>query len=721
MNDFLQQFLIESRELATQATEGLLLLEKSPRDSERLDTVFRAFHTLKGGAGIVEFAMMERALHSAESLLMDARSGKRTLNPALVGDCLTSLDQVSQWLDTLEQTGKLPTDVGVPSSERAAAPAPNAAATAFRLIPDPECFYKGEDPIAWVSSLPQLSALTIEPANPWPSLEKFDPYTCNIILSGTTNSSAGEVSAHLQSLSGESEVRELATADAAANSISLPEMVRKVLQEQLALLDRKETRGAAGRLGSAGLTAANSLRFCGRDADAENLTRAAQESLARGSPALRDAIARLLAAQGVPSAFARGPGSPAPAAAANTPPESAAPPRKEASARTLRINAEQIDALVRLTGELTVAKNAIAHTVKLAQTNADSIAGLLKDHHSVLNRLVAQLQSAVIGMRVLPLRSVFQRFPRVLREMSLNLGKPAELVVEGEDTEADKTIVEMLFEPLLHVVRNAIDHGIEDAAQRRMQGKPAVATIALRASRDGGQVLIEVSDDGAGIDVGRVRKAALERGVASEEDLKAMSESDLIDLVFAPGFSTSARVTELSGRGVGMDAVRTAVERIGGHVSIASRIKVGTTVSFSLPFSVMMTQVITAEAGGQVFGIPLDAVLETVSVPNERFSGVGEARVIVHRDRTIPILGLEGILQAAPDKNQRTETDVTVIIATVAGQLVGLHVDRPGERMEIILKPLDGLLAGTPGIAGTTVLGDGRVLLVLDLPGMLQQ
>jgi two-component system chemotaxis sensor kinase CheA len=161
------------------------------------------------------------------------------------------------------------------------------------------------------------------------------------------------------------------------------------------------------------------------------------------------------------------------------------------------------------------------------------------------------------------------------------------------------------------------------------------------------------------------------------------------------------------------------VERVGGRVSIASRLNAGTTVSFSLPYSVMMTQVMTVEAGGQMFGIPLDTVVETVSVTKEAFSGVGDARVIVHRNRTIPVIGLEGVLNAAPEKS-RTETDATIVIAAVSGQLVGLHVDRPGERMEIILKPLDGLLSGTPGIAGTTVLGDGRVLLVLDVIGMLQ-
>jgi two-component system chemotaxis sensor kinase CheA len=727
MNDFLRQFLIESRELVIEATEGLLLLEKSPRDPERLDTVFRAFHTLKGGAGIVEFPVMEQALHSVESLLTEARAGKRTLNPALVGECLTSLDQVSQWLDILEHTGELPVslngpanaglvspDVAAASHDTSAAPAAHAAqdwaaqllgrnpsatgavTTAFRFTPDHDCFYQGEDPIALTTSLPQLLALEIQPESPWPAADKFNPYVCNIILTGLAGISAGEVSAHLRSLTGECEVRAVGTAEAPA-AISMPEIVRKVLQEQLRVLQVKEAPGAAARIASAGRTAANAMRFCGMDAHAESLERAVQQSSAQ----LQEAIAQLL---GMPSvALAR-----------------AATPRKETSVRTLRINAEQIDALVRLTGELTIAKNAVGHTAKLAQANSDSTAGLLKDQHSVLNRLVAQLQNTVIGMRVLPLRSVFQRFPRVLREMSANLGKPIELKVEGEDTEADKTIVEMLFEPLLHIVRNAIDHGVEDADQRRARGKPAVASILLRATRDGDQVLIEVTDDGAGIDVQRVRQVALDRGMASAEDLDAMADSDVIDLVFAPGFSTAAHVTEISGRGVGLDAVRAAVERVGGRVSIASRSGAGTTVSFSLPFSVMMTQVMTVEAGGQVFGIPLDAVVETVSVTKEAFSSVGEARVIVHRNRTIPIVELEGVLNASAEKSRRAETDATVILASIAGELVGLQVDHPGERMEIILKPLDGLLSGTPGIAGTTVLGDGRVLLVLDIIGMLQ-
>jgi two-component system, chemotaxis family, sensor kinase CheA len=392
--------------------------------------------------------------------------------------------------------------------------------------------------------------------------------------------------------------------------------------------------------------------------------------------------------------------------------------KPEAAAKTLRIEAARVDALVRLTGELTVAKNAAGHVAKLAQEEGNALAGVLKERHSVLSRLIAELQESVLAMRVLPLRSVLQRFPRVVREMSANLGKPLKLEIEGEDTEADKAIVEMLFEPLLHIVRNAMDHGIESPGERAARGKSSTARILIRAARQGDQVLLEISDDGGGIDVERVREVAKARGIATEDELRSMSEMDIIDLVFAAGFSTATKVTELSGRGVGLDAVRTAVERIGGRVSVESRAGHGTIVRFSLPFSVMMTHVMTVEAGGQMFGVPLDAIVETVSVPRTAIKGIGAAQAIVLRNRTIPVFDLASVL--ALREAARDETSATIVIAAVAGHLGGLQVARIGERLEVILKPLDGLLSGMPGITGTTLLGDGRVLLVLDIGELLQ-
>ena len=247
-----------------------------------------------------------------------------------------------------------------------------------------------------------------------------------------------------------------------------------------------------------------------------------------------------------------------------------------------------------------------------------AVASTLRDQHALFDRLATELQSAVLSVRVLPLRTVFRRFPRLVREIAGSVGKTVRLITEGEGTEADATIVDALFEPLLHVLRNALDHGIEDPEQRAAAGKPAMGTVFLRGRRDAENVRIEVEDDGAGIDVDRVRAVAQARGVASEEALATMTDGEAIDLIFAAGFSTAATVTDLSGRGVGMDSVRTTVERMGGSVTLQSRAGAGTVVSLILPFSLMMTRVMTVEVAGQAFGLPLDNVLETTIIDSER-------------------------------------------------------------------------------------------------------
>jgi two-component system chemotaxis sensor kinase CheA len=262
-----------------------------------------------------------------------------------------------------------------------------------------------------------------------------------------------------------------------------------------------------------------------------------------------------------------------------------------------------------------------------------------------------------------------------------------------------------------------MDHGIETQAVRAAAGKPTVATVRMRGYRTGDHVVIEVMDDGKGVDVQRVRQVAVEREIVGQDDLATASDEEVIDLLFGSGFSTATAVTDLSGRGVGMDAVRTAVERIGGRVTIESKSGQGSTVRFVLPFSVMMTQVMTVEAGGQTFGVPLEAVVETVRIPRDRIQAIGRAGAFVVRNRTIPLINLALALeqQVRPVASK----DAIVVIASISGQLAGLEVERLGERMDVMLRPVDGLLSGMPGIAGTTLMGDGRVLLILDLQEIL--
>ena len=474
-----------------------------------------------------------------------------------------------------------------------------------------------------------------------------------------------------------------------------------VLREQISLLAVRG-EGFEGRIASAGRLATNVFRHLGRFDEAERIAGSLAESLAGlDSTSITRAIE--LAMVGLTAISAPFPIEPVAI-------------RSDPLSRTLRIDAQRVDALVGLTGELTVTKNAIGHIAMLAREGDNALAAAIADEYGKLDHLIGALQRAVLELRVLPLRGVFQRFSRLVREMSESLAKPARLAIEGENTHADKAIVEMLFEPLLHVVRNAMDHGVESSADRASAGKSAVATIYLRARREGEHVIVEVEDDGRGIDADLIREAAIERGFASADALAGMSEGAVIDLIFLPGFSTAADVTDLSGRGVGMDAVRASIERLGGRVQLETVRGAGSRVRFLLPFSVMMTRVMTVEAGGQLFGIPLDAVVETVRVRREEIRPVGQAQVFVLRNRTIPIVELGSTLGLA---NGKSNSDATLVVASSGMLLGGLEVDKLGTRLDVILKPPEGLLAGIPGIAGTTVLGDGGVLLVLDITKVL--
>ncbi|SCW67764.1 chemotaxis protein CheA [Ancylobacter rudongensis] len=734
MNEFIEQFLIEARELVEQGTADLLAAEERPRDAAAIDGAFRAFHTLKGSAGIIDFAAMARALHAAEDALSQVRAGAVPITGALIGQCLTCLDQVVHWLDAIEATGEPPdaaerdADAVIAlfgAAEAAAPPAATGPAAldawlatlpaaepaggarcAFAYTPAEDAFFRGEDPLATVQALPGLLALdlvldgaTVDPA-------EIDPFHCRLTLFILCSEPRARLELAFAGLSGTVDWRDLAPP--AAPGAGTPVAAGQLIAAQIALLRGPEDEGSAGRRASALRAALQVLRASGRDVEAAALERLADAGATpqRLADALDEARADTHAA---PSPFVPG----------------TEPVIADVGARSLRVDVERIDALVRLTGEFTVLKTQAAHHARLAaettstgearELAAKELATQLKSHHETLERLVGALQHAVLGIRVLPLRHVFQRLPRLVRDMSDALGKPIRLVIEGEETEADKAIVEALFEPLLHILRNAADHGIEPAGARAAAGKPETGIVAVRARRVEDRLTIEVEDDGAGIDTARLRARAGERGLASPAVLAAMSEEEALDLIFAPGFSTRDEVTGYSGRGVGMDAVRVALARLGGRVRVHSRPGEGTRLALSLPVSVMKTDVLSVESGGQVLGIPLEAVVETARLPRSAISRIGAASVFVWRERTLPLIDLAQAMGLAPAP--AGGGDARIVITRLNGELGGLEVERLGARMEVMLRPLEGLLAGLP-CHGTTLLGDGRVLIVLDLEAL---
>lgn len=724
MNEFIEQFLLECRELVAQATDDLIALEEDRNDRERLDSAFRAFHTLKGAAGIVEFAAMGRAFHAAEDVLAALRAAETAIHPAVLGECLNCLDVTSRWLDAMEASGDIPTAAEAdadqmiarlqlavdgesrqpsgPSDDaedwltplRMAAGADAAhARTAIRYRPRTDAYFEGQDPLARFESLGGLLAIDLKSTSS-AELGAINPFNCTLDIRALTRLAHEEVGQALSDLGDQIELRQLAMeADAAAR----PSLVHALLEAQLLVLEETSSDGLTGRLASAGRSAANALRHDGQPDNAAAVEVASEEAIAsRTADPLLAAIRQILD----------------PAAPSMQLPAAVVQPIVP---RAIRVDMERIDALVKLSGELIVTKNAIGHAAGVLRDGGDTgeVADTLRQLHAQFERLAAELQGAVLRIRVLPLRTVFRRFPKLVRETAASVGKTVRLLTDGDATEADATIVDALFEPLLHVLRNAVDHGIENAEERAAAGKSTMGTITLRASRDADSVVIEVIDDGGGIDAARIRRVAQTRGVASATALEAMSDVEAIDLVFAPGFSTAAAVTGLSGRGVGMDAVRSAVGQLGGQVTLESRSGLGTTVRMTLPFSLMLTRIMTVEVAGQSFGLLLDNIIETTIIARDHVASIGAARAFVLRDRTVPLVSLAEILGLEDDTSKKPHARIAVVSAD--GQIGALEVDSLGQRTDVMLKPMEGLLGNMPGVAGTTLLGDGRVLVVLDV------
>ncbi|MCB1741038.1 MAG: chemotaxis protein CheA, partial [Gammaproteobacteria bacterium] len=387
-------------------------------------------------------------------------------------------------------------------------------------------------------------------------------------------------------------------------------------------------------------------------------------------------------------------------------------------ARPLKVDPARIDSLMDLVGELVVAKNALPFLAAKAENvyQMRELGRDIRSQYSIINRLAEELQYAVMQVRMVPVGVAFQRLPRLVRDLSRRLGKQVVLDIHGEDTEADKTVVEELAEPLMHLVRNSLDHGIETMEARVAAGKPAEARIEIRAAQRDDKVTIEIHDDGGGIDPAVIKRKAYQKGLLSEEALDTVSDDAVLQLIFAPGFSTAGNISDISGRGVGMDVVRTTVTKVGGQVGVQSTVGVGTTISLSLPLSMAVTQVMSIRVGGQLFGVPFDLVRETVRVPRASIHRVKHREAVVLRERLLPLLRLQDLLEIEVDPEQTCEPqEVAVLVVQVAGENVGIIVDDFDDVTDLIVKPMAGVLSRFTTYGGTALLGDGRVLLLLNL------
>jgi two-component system, chemotaxis family, sensor kinase CheA len=679
-------FLVEAGELVLRLGEQLIQLETSPLDRELLNAVFRVFHTVKGGAGFLAIDPMVQLCHCAEELLNEARRATLVLGPAQMDALLEALDLLNGMMEALAND----TPMASPPQallERLLPPVAKAVATQSAAVASLD----GVDPVEQA-----FEAMLQEVRGQQPATTDGSP----------GNISNNEFEALLDSLYGQGGAP--GTAVASAPPIKSDGRIGE--DEFEALLDSIHGKGAVPGGPPDGKSPVTAAKVEPAGAIGDDEFEALLDNLhgKGGLPGSQSAVA--LPTVAVASAPAPGIAATvempmAPAVPATT--QAAAPAKLAAAAETtVRVDTARLDALVNRAGELVLLRNRL---LSLAARSDDESLALAADE---LDRISNELQSAVLGMRMQPIGRLFQRFPRIVRDLARQLGKDIELVQEGEDTDLDRSLVEALADPLVHLLRNAVDHGLEDAAERERVGKPRKGIVRLSASQRGERIVIAVSDDGRGMDPEVLRRKALEKGVIDAAQAARLSEMECYELIFRPGFSTAATISDISGRGVGMDVVKTRVAELGGTLQVHSRLGHGSTLELTVPLTLAILRVLMVRVGDRLFALPLGNVSEVFELDAAQDRTLDGRRVAAHRGRALVLGDLAG--WAGIDGPGGSH----VVVLHVGHLHLGCLVHEVIGREDVMVKPLGPLFEGVPGVAGATVTGDGQLALVLDLAAL---
>jgi len=772
MTPILQQFIAESRDFLQNISRKLLNLENAPDDVELMSDLFRSVHTLKGNSGLFEFPEMSRVLHAAEDLMSVVRDDRLAYSQDLADRLFDAMDFVSLLLDEIEATGQsaathapasvqiadtLRRLIPVAATEEASAPSPagdhtaategsiaaavtallesipaaqiaawreesQSGATFFAILyaPEPDCFFKGEDPFFQARQTPDLVWQAVASTAAADALAALDPYRCTLRFSLVSRAPRAALDAHFRYVPEQILITPLATAEwsppPAPSQSTAPRAVtsgvaEEILRTQLAILALpNEVDWLKGRLLGVARTIAAALTSMGRSALIADLGAARDAAVAQGAAApLHSWLAgKLEPASAPPVAQSK--------AAADSEAKAVRRAEEGNSPKTLKVDQDKIDRLMNLIGEMVVAKNSLPFLAGRAETvfGARELSREIKSQYAVISRIAMEMQDTIMQVRMLPVSFVFQRFPRLVRDISRKLGKEVNLVLEGENTEADKNIIESLADPLIHIVRNSLDHGIESPEVRRAAGKPAEGRLVIRAIQEADRVLIDISDDGKGIDPAVIKRKAYENGVIDEAALDRITDQEAVNLIFAAGLSTAEVVSDLSGRGVGMDVVRAAVNQVNGTVTVESTPGAGTRIRLSLPLSMAVTNVMVIESDKQIYGVPMDAVLETVRVPRANIRSIKNRQTTVLRNRLMPLRSLNELLANSAPQAANEDDELAMLVMQIHGEQIGIMVDDFREVIDIILKPMSGILASLSTYAGSALLGDGSVLMVLN-------
>jgi two-component system, chemotaxis family, sensor kinase CheA len=388
---------------------------------------------------------------------------------------------------------------------------------------------------------------------------------------------------------------------------------------------------------------------------------------------------------------------------------------------TVRIDVKRLDDLMNQVGEMVLERNRMLqlnidyHSTENLPNFGEELGRLAKR----INFVTSELQMQVLKMRMIPVEKVFKKFPRIVRNLSRELGKEVDLQIIGEETELDRSVVDEIGDPLIHLIRNALDHGLELPSERVAAGKNSTGTVILSANHEGNHIIISIKDDGKGIDTNRISRKALEKGLISEDQLAVMSQKEILDLILLPGFSTKEKATDLSGRGVGMDVVKTNIKKLNGMIEIKTELGKGSEFILKLPLTLAIIQSLLVEVENEIYSVPLAAVLETLKVNSDEFHIIGGQEVLKLRESVLPLVRLQGVFGV--EQSEKSSNTCYVVVVGIAEKKLGLVVSRLLGQQEVAIKSLGKFLANAPGIAGSTILGDGRVALIIDPLGLLEK
>ncbi|MFD3300151.1 chemotaxis protein CheA [Aquipseudomonas alcaligenes] len=732
--EILQDFLVEAGEILELLSEQLVELESRPDDMDLLNAIFRGFHTVKGGAGFLQLNELVECCHIAENVFDILRKGERRVTAELMDVVLQALDSVNEMFSQVrERTEPTPASPELLAALARLAEPESEEELAGAVEPEPVAeAAAGDDDITDNEFEQLLDAIGEQPAAEAP------------VASGGDEITDDEFEALLDQLHGKGKFAgpaEEVAATAAQPAAAAPAAGAgdEITDDEFeALLDQLHGKGKfAGPAEEAAPVVKPAAPAPAQAAGGDDITDdefealldqlhgkgkftgPAEETVApvAAKPAAAAPAAKAPPKKAEPAKPAAKPVAkpePAKPAVAAPAPAAGGPAAASEAETTVRVDTARLDEIMNMVGELVLVRNRL---VRLGLNSGDEA---MAKAVSNLDVVTADLQTSVMKTRMQPIKKVFGRFPRLVRDLARQLKKEINLELVGEETDLDKNLVEALADPLVHLVRNAVDHGIEMPEEREAAGKARSGRVVLSAEQEGDHILLSISDDGKGMDAEILRAKAVEKGLMDKDAADRLSETECFNLIFAPGFSTKTEISDVSGRGVGMDVVKTKISQLNGIIDVHSAKGQGSKIIIKVPLTLAIMPTLMVMLGNQAFAFPLVNVNEIFHLDLSRTNVVDGQEVVIVRDKALPLFYLKRWLVsgASFDEQQR---EGHVVILTVGSQRIGFVVDQLVGQEEVVIKPLGKMLQGTPGMSGATITGDGRIALILDVPSMLKR